>query len=153
MHVSCHEGVALRSQSSALLVRSPPTPSLSPARQLSPLLGPQKLALPFRLPPPGHPWVQARPCPPLAGPVFHRHRLWTILLRSRLPSGPLPKEIPAGGQPQKQLEEEPQADSPAPPRPSLLPDPRPLGKVRQVNKGCIGRESPREKGFDQEASL
>ncbi|XP_048079233.1 interleukin-11 receptor subunit alpha isoform X5 [Ursus arctos] len=63
---------------------------------------------------------------PSTGPVFHRHRLWTILLRSRLPSGPLPKEIPAGGQPQKQLEEEPQADSPAPPRPSLLPDPRPL---------------------------
>jgi len=41
-------------------------------------------------------------------------------------TGPLPEEIPAGGQPQKQLEEEPQADSPAPPRPSLLPDPRPL---------------------------
>ncbi|XP_006939301.2 interleukin-11 receptor subunit alpha isoform X4 [Felis catus] len=40
--------------------------------------------------------------------------------------GPLPKEIPAGGQPHKQLEEEPQADCPASPRPSLLPDPRPL---------------------------
>ncbi|XP_007176967.1 interleukin-11 receptor subunit alpha isoform X4 [Balaenoptera acutorostrata] len=41
-------------------------------------------------------------------------------------TGPLPKEIPAGGQQHAQPEEEPQADSPAPPRPSLLPDPRPL---------------------------
>ncbi|VFV20370.1 interleukin-11 receptor subunit [Lynx pardinus] len=40
--------------------------------------------------------------------------------------GPLPKEIPAGGHPHKQLEEEPQADCLASPRPSLLPDPRPL---------------------------
>lgn len=35
-----------------------PCPSLSPAPQPPPLLGPQKLALPFRLPPPGLP-----PCP------------------------------------------------------------------------------------------
>ncbi|TKC48185.1 hypothetical protein EI555_016671, partial [Monodon monoceros] len=41
-------------------------------------------------------------------------------------TGPLPKEIPAGGQQHAQPEEEPQAVSPAPPRPSLLPDPRPL---------------------------
>lgn len=45
--------------------------------------------------------------------------------------------MPAEGQLQKPLEKEPQADSPAPPRPSLLPDPRPLGKLGQVNKGCI----------------
>nr|XP_012417539.1 PREDICTED: interleukin-11 receptor subunit alpha isoform X2 [Odobenus rosmarus divergens] len=63
---------------------------------------------------------------PSTGPVFRPHPVWTGLLRSHLPSGPLPEEIPAGGQTQKQLEEEPQADSPAPPRPSLLPDPRPL---------------------------
>ncbi|EPY82757.1 interleukin-11 receptor subunit alpha [Camelus ferus] len=41
-------------------------------------------------------------------------------------TGPLPKEIPVGGQQLVQPEEELQADSPAPPRPSLLPDPRPL---------------------------
>uniref|UniRef100_G1NZB1 Interleukin 11 receptor subunit alpha n=1 Tax=Myotis lucifugus TaxID=59463 RepID=G1NZB1_MYOLU len=39
-------------------------------------------------------------------------------------TGPLTKEIPAGGQPY--MEKEPQADSPAPPRPSLLPDLQPL---------------------------
>nr|KAF6314681.1 interleukin 11 receptor subunit alpha [Myotis myotis] len=39
-------------------------------------------------------------------------------------TGPLPKEIPAGGQ--LYMEKEPQADSPAPPRPSLLPDLQPL---------------------------
>ncbi|XP_045051156.2 interleukin-11 receptor subunit alpha isoform X3 [Desmodus rotundus] len=41
-------------------------------------------------------------------------------------TGPLPKEIPAESQPHMQLVEEPLADSPAPPRPSLLPDPQPL---------------------------
>ncbi|XP_032979183.1 interleukin-11 receptor subunit alpha isoform X3 [Rhinolophus ferrumequinum] len=41
-------------------------------------------------------------------------------------TGPLPKEIPAGGKPYTQPKENPQMDSPAPPRPSLLPDPRPL---------------------------
>lgn len=41
-------------------------------------------------------------------------------------TGLLLKEIPAGNQQHSQPEEEPQADSPTPPRPSLLPDPRPL---------------------------
>uniref|UniRef100_A0AC11CU18 Interleukin 11 receptor subunit alpha n=1 Tax=Ovis aries TaxID=9940 RepID=A0AC11CU18_SHEEP len=39
---------------------------------------------------------------------------------------PLLKEISVGDQQHTQTEEEPQADSPAPPRPSLLPDPQPL---------------------------
>ncbi|XP_012512275.1 PREDICTED: interleukin-11 receptor subunit alpha isoform X2 [Propithecus coquereli] len=41
-------------------------------------------------------------------------------------TGSLPKEIPAGGHLHMQPEAEPQVDSPAPPRPSLQPDPRPL---------------------------
>ncbi|OWK07253.1 IL11RA [Cervus elaphus hippelaphus] len=47
---------------------------------------------------------------------------------------PLPKEIPVGDQQHTQTEEEPQADSPAPPGPSLLPDPRPLGELEQMGK-------------------
>ncbi|XP_062938049.1 galactose-1-phosphate uridylyltransferase isoform X5 [Cynocephalus volans] len=41
-------------------------------------------------------------------------------------AGPLLKDIPAVGQLHTQLEAEPQADSPTPPRPSLQPDPQPL---------------------------
>ncbi|XP_015985942.2 interleukin-11 receptor subunit alpha isoform X1 [Rousettus aegyptiacus] len=41
-------------------------------------------------------------------------------------TGPLPKEIPAGSQPHTQPDEDTQVDSPAPPRPSLLPDLLPL---------------------------
>ena len=81
----------------------------------------------------------------LAGPGLRPDPAWIVLLRSRLPPGPLPKEIPAGGQQHAQPEEEPQADSPAPPRPSLLPDPRPLGELGQMGKGGRGWESPREK--------
>lgn len=54
MHMSCHTGVAVE-----VLVFSlgclQPHPGLSPSPQSLPLLSLQKLALPFQLPPPGHP--------------------------------------------------------------------------------------------------
>lgn len=106
-----------------------PCSSVSSAPQPSPLSHLQKLTRAFQAPLPRCPYVQARPWLELADPGLCLYSVWTILLRSRLSSGSLPKEIPAGGQPYVQLEKEPQADSPAPPRPSLLPDLQPLGEL------------------------
>ena len=123
-----------------------PRPSLSPALALThpvsqplPLLTYQNWLCPFKLcllgaagpnPGPGLSWC-------LAGPGLCPYPSWAVL-RSHLPPEPLSKEIPVGDQQHTQTEEEPQPDSPAPPGPSLLPDPRPLGELEQMGKG--GRE-------------
>lgn len=123
-----HRGMAIADPGFSLGCLQPCS-SLSPAPQPPPLLHLQKLPLAFQALLPLCPCVQARPWLQLAGPGLCLYPVWIILLRSCLSSGPLPKEIPAGGQPYMQLEKEPQADSPAPPRPSLLPDLQPLGEL------------------------
>lgn len=62
--------------------------------------------------------------------------------------GPLPHEIPAKSQPQVQVETVAHVDSPALPRPSLQPDPQPLGEFGQMGKDCRGQEVLRKGGTE-----
>ena len=124
----------------------PHLPSIKPWPSASSLATPRQAPLLSR------PWVLAapgswRPRVLPARPGLGLHPAW-IVLRSRLLTGPLPKEMPAGSQPHTQPEEQPQVASPAPPRPSLLPDPRPLGELGQNGTGCRRWKAPERKGAE-----
>lgn len=67
-------------------------------------------------------------------------------------TGPLRDEVPGSRGHEQQLEAAAQEDSPAPPSPSLQPDPRPLGTFDGLTKRVEG-ESPRQKAAPRMASI